>query len=125
MNRTTHRFQFSGRQISDAATREAEQREERVAWWTTEYERAVVEAKEAGVTVREYDVTGGKRAAIGIDTRLTARVDEAYAKRRAHQEKADQYRIEAASYGTQPDRTYELDSDDVMHWRLAGGARDD
>lgn len=124
MNRKTHTFQFKAALIAEGARQEAEYHEKRRAWWSAEYERAVGEAKDATVEVREYEVTGGKRASVEVSSKAAARINEACTKREEHRLAADAFRIEAATYGSQ-DRVYELDADDVMHFRLAGGPRSD
>ena len=122
--RDKHSFQFLGKVIADAANEEFKYHTERAAFWNEEYVKAIAEAKSAGITINEYAVTGGMRADIIIDPSVGGRVNESMGKRQTHQDKADKFRIEAASYGTQPERMYEIDGADVVHWRLAGGARD-
>ena len=103
--RNEHLFQFTGKQISDAAGREASYHANRVIFWKREHRLAIENAKEAGtlqerITVCEYLVT-------------------------EHRKAADELQIEAACYGTQGDRTYELHPDDVIYFRLAGGPREE
>lgn len=123
--RNEHIFQFSGKQISAAAEAEGAYHTARVAWWKDEQEKALAKAKTAGVEVREYDVTGGKRAEIVLDPSVSARLSECVNKIQSHQRSADQFQIEAAAYGTQPARVYDLHPDDVLYFRLAGGKRAD
>jgi hypothetical protein len=122
-NRSSHTFQFSGRAISEAARVESDYRLSRAKWWAGEYEAAVGKAQQAGLRVEKYQITGGTRAQMVIDPTLQARISECESKRSEHQRMGDQLAIEAATYATQPDRMYELNSEDVMHWRLAGGER--
>lgn len=118
--RTDHTFQFTGLQISQAAKNEAEHRLARAAWWDAEYTKAVAKARELGVQVEEYDVTGGKRAQIVINTEVQTRITEAMNKRNDHQKQAERLLIAAQSYGTQKDRAYELDAEDIQFFRLVG-----
>jgi hypothetical protein len=122
--RKEHMFQFTGAKIAGAAAEEAIYHAKRATWWNDEYEKAAVEAKAKGVEVKHYAVTGGTRAQVVFDPTLQGRLDETYSKRAQHQRESDQFKIEAAAYGTQADRVYELDTEDVMHFRLAGGERD-
>ena len=124
MRRSTHTFQFTGEQISKAAEAEYVYHDDRADWWEEAYATAIVDAKAKGVQIREYDVTGGKRADIIIDPSVQGRVTESQMKRQSHRKRADDFQIEAATYGSQSDRMYELDGDDVMHFRLAGGERE-
>jgi hypothetical protein len=131
--RSTHCFAFMGSAIAKAATAEAEYHEQRLAYWKAEYESAVAKAKAAesavakakaaGLQVREYDVTGGKRAEMVIDPALQGRIRESTNKVHSHRIAAEHLRVEASSYATQGDRQYELDGEDVVYFRLAGGPR--
>lgn len=123
--RNKHTFQFSGSQLSKHASFEAEHHAKRAAWWNTEYEKALAHAKELGVQVREYDVTGGKRAEVCLDPSVSTRINEAAQKRMDHQKRAETLALEAEAYDTQKDRVFELDSDDVQHFRLVGGPREE
>lgn len=125
MKRNGHEFQFNGKQIADAATVERDYHRERLAWWQAEQEKATALAKEKGVETREYDVTGGKRVDIILDPNVQTRLTECSNKIYAHRMAADRFQIEAAAYGTQTERVYQLDPDDVIYFRLAGGARAD
>lgn len=121
--RTEHLFQFTGKQISAAAQAEYDYHMARIVFWREEGRKAVLAAKEKGVEVREYPVSGGMRTEMVIDTTLQGRINESAQKVYSHQSSADHFQIEAATYGSQPDRAYELHGDDVIYFRLAGGAR--
>lgn len=98
----------------------------RANWWGEEKDKAVVRAKEAGIEVREYDVTGGKSVEVVIDATVTKRLSECATKIASHQAAADRFQIESSAYGSQPaGREYDLDPSDVVYFRLAGGARGD
>lgn len=125
MKRNEHLFQFDGKQISEAAMAEHDYHTQRFQWWTGEYALAVVKAKAAGVEIREHDVTGGKRAEVVLDPSVSARLSECTNKVASHRAAADRFQIEAAAYGTQPGRSYELQPDDVIYFRLAGSPRTD
>lgn len=125
MNRQTHRFRYLGQQIAEACVAEAEYHDDRIRWWEDERNVAIAACKSAGFTVKEYDITGGKRTEMVVDPTLQRRVDEAISKIAKHQAARDRFRIEAGAYGVQPSREYELDPDDVVYFRLAGGAREE
>lgn len=123
--RKTHSFQFNAKQIAAAAKLEAAYHLERAAWWNAEHEKAMTAARAAGVQVREYQVTGGKRAELMFDPSHADRLTEASNKRKWHQDAADLLEVEAASYATQLEGTvYALDHEDIQHFRLAGGPRE-
>jgi len=124
--RKDHTFRFTAKQITEAAAGEAKHHDARAAWWNGEFEKAAAEAKTKGVDVRHFQVSGGQRAQIVIDTTLQERINEAERKRSDHQQKAERYKVDAAAYASQPEtQDYQLDSDDVMYFRLAGGTRDE
>lgn len=124
--RKEHTFRFTAKQIAEAAGTEAKYHDERAAWWNGEYEKAAVLAKEKGVEIRHYPVTGGNRAQVVVDTTLSNRLEEAARKRSDHQQKAERYKVDSAVYASQPaEEPYQLDGDDVMYFRLAGGQREE
>ena len=125
MKRNEHLFQFNGKQIAEAARGEHEYHERRLDFWKGEQQKAIAIAKEAGVEVNEYDVTGGKRVDVVIDPSVGQRLNECANKIQKHNSAADKFQIEAAAYGTQPERAYELHPDDIVYFRLAGGSRED
>jgi hypothetical protein len=125
MKRHEHLFQFTGKSISEAATAENEYHAGRVAYWKAEQEKAIVAAKAAGFEVKEYDVTGGKQVNVVVNPEVTNRLSVCASKISEHRKAADTFQIEAATYGTQPERSYELQPDDVIYFRLAGGPRSD
>ena len=124
MKRNEHLFQFTGKQISEAAEAEYVYHSGRAAWWKEEQADAIEKAKAVGVEVREYDMTGGKNVQVVLDPTLNSRLTECANKIVSHRAAADRFQIEAATYGTQAERAYELHPDDVVYFRLAGGSRD-
>ena len=125
MKRNEHTFQFTGKQIADAAKAECSYHRERLTYWQVQQETAITDAKTAGVTVQEIAVTGGKRVQMYADQRIQERLSIAGSKIDAHRVAADRFQIEAAAYATQADRAYELHPDDIVYFRLAGGQRED
>ncbi len=124
--RKDHVFRYTAEKIAEAATAEAKYHDERAAWWNGEYEKAAVEAKNKGVEIRHYAVTGGVRPQVTIDPTLSNRLEECARKRTEHQQKAEKYKIEAATYSAQPNTLqYDLDGEDVQYFRLAGGQREE
>lgn len=124
MKRNEHLFQFTGKQIADAAQAEHQYHCGRVDWWKKEQGNAIEKAKAAGVEVREHDITGGKAVSVVLDPSVQSRLLDCSNKINSHRSAADQFQIQAAAYATQADRTYELHPDDIVYFRLAGGPRD-
>lgn len=128
--RSTHLFQFTGKQISDAAQLEHAYHEVRAGWWKDEQQAMIDRAKAIGTTVNvsEWQHSGGKGVAVSASNpeldKINTRLQECGTKIASHQKSADTFRIEADCYGTQPDRVYELEPDDVVYFRLAGGPRE-
>jgi hypothetical protein len=125
MRRNEHVFQFSGEQIAAAARAEHKYHRDRGQWWKSEQERAIAAAKEKGVEVREYDVTGGKSLQIVLDPSLDKRLSVCANKINSHWAAADRFKIEADCYVTQGSRTFELHPDDAVYFRLCGGPREE
>jgi hypothetical protein len=131
MKQAEHLFQFSGRQVSEAAFAERDYHKERLEWWRAEQDAQVgmARALTAVVKVREAEVTGGRRYEVYADItglqEISARLRECGGKIDSHRRMADEYHLKGSAYATQPDRAYELDPADVAYFRLAGGPRDD
>jgi len=123
--RDKHTFQFTAAKISLAANAEYDYHSKRSMDWRVELDKAIDEAKAKGVDIRQYNVTGGKRAEIIIDPSVQIRINLATEKIESHQRKADRFKIEAAAYKTQGDQVYDLNPDDIVYFRLAGGERDE
>ena len=126
--RTKHLFQFRAGEIAEAAETEAEYHNERRAFWTHELETSTARVQEtAGVKVTMVEQTGGPRADVVIDYGDPAaykRMQEAATKIREHQIALERFLSDAKLYVTQGDRTYELDAEDVAHFRLNGSRRE-
>lgn len=129
MKRKEHTFLFSATDIKKAAMDEANYHEERVAYWEDEYDKAVaiVEAT-AKARVEKLAVTGGYTATVVIDYGDPAayeRMRQSFSKINSHREAAEQFRTDERVYGSQDGRQYELDTEDVHHFRLGGEPREE
>ncbi len=126
--RSEHSFQFTAKEIADAAQAEMEYHEGRAAYWQAEMDEAykVVEAT-IGAKIEKQQQTGGWRPVVTVnygDPAAYQRMQAAAAKVQAHQTFAEQYRTDEQLYRTQA-RTYELDTTDVHYYRLGGGRREE
>jgi len=117
--REKHVFQFTGKQISDAAHLQAAYHDAKRKFWESEYQKAVTEAKAKGVEIREVPVTGGKRAEMVLDPHLQQRISECMGKIENHQRLRTRYTIEQEAYQSQSDRTYDLDPEDLVYFHLS------
>lgn len=127
--RTEHLFQFTAYKIASAAAIEAEYHEQRVMYWQTEMDEAYkrVEAT-MSARIQQQPITGGWRADVVVDYGDPAayrRLNEAGNKIHSHREAAERFRTEQQIYETQRERMYDLDTDDVHHYRLGGGPREE
>lgn len=119
--RDKHTFQFTGKQVGDAAARMSAYHVERQEHWQDRYAAAVEKAKTAGVKVIEWEHSNGKDARLEVDGDITRELSLCAQKRDGHKKSAEQFRLEANAYLTQPTRTYELDPGDVVYFKLSGG----
>ena len=109
MQRDEHRFQFSADKIAEAAKKEEDYCEDRILYWEKRQQAAAVEAAKSTVHVKEIAVTGGKSYEIVIDQTPARELSRCADKLRDHRKRADQFRIEAATYASQKERVYDLD----------------
>jgi hypothetical protein len=123
--RHEHLFQFTGAIIAAAAQAEYAYHKDRLQYWNIAMGLAIESAKNAGLKVEEYAVTGGKRVQMVVDPSIQGRLNECGAKIDKHRTAADHFQIEASTYVTQSERSYELQPDDVIYFRLAGNPRED
>lgn len=125
--RSEHTFEFKSADIAKAASSEAEYHEARLDHWQERAEKALVTVKSTiGAKVAEHPVTSGPpQLSVDVDygdPEAWAEYQLAFRKAREHQAAADRYRTDEKLYGTQ-DRVYDLDAEDVHHFRLGGQER--
>lgn len=127
--RSEHTFQFTAQQLEMAASNEAAYHEKRRAHWQERADTAIVTVKETiGAKVVERAVTGGTEMEVVVDygdTEAWREYSTAMRKINRHREEAERYRSDQRVYGTQGERFYELDTDDVHHYRLNGAEREE
>lgn len=116
--KSTHKFTFKANEISLAAIKRANYHDERLRFWKEEQQKAIALAKEAGVEIREHEISGGIDVEVIIDRSISNRLTECSNKIQEHQSLASRLKIEAAAYSTQGERPYELDPDDIVYFRL-------
>lgn len=127
MERQQHRFQFKAEQIADAAKSEAEYHETRIAHWAERRDKALEAVKQTiSAEVTETEVTGGVQASVQVkygDPEAWQEYRLAYSKVQSHASDMDEYLVDEQLYRTQGDRVYDLDTEDVQHFRLGGQVR--
>ena len=127
--RHEHKFQFSAEEIAKAAAEEAQYHEDRTAYWQGVFDKAYAEVeKSIGAKITKQSVTQGEVYNVVVDygdPDAYRRMNLAQSKLETHKEQAERLRTDAKVYGTQGDRTYDLDTSDVHYYRLGGGPRED
>lgn len=127
--RSKHLFNFNADKIAAAAKAEGNYHEERLAYWKLELAKAIEQVKEtAKLIVKEHEVTGGSRLELIIDygdRTAYSRMQESHNKIERHRESAERFKSDSSVYGSQNKRNYDLDADDVHHFRLNGTLREE
>jgi hypothetical protein len=127
--RSEHLFQFVAADIADAAANEADYHEARLTHWEARKRVALAKVKDTiGAKVEEVSVTGGTDVRVVVDYGDPGAWDEFQLSRQKvniHRTAAERFRTDERVYRTQLQRAYELDTDDVHHFRLGGQPRED
>lgn len=127
--RSEHTFQFDAAKIAEAARSEAEYHEDRLGYWRAEYDTAIAQVEETiGAKIVRRQITGGEAVDVAVDygdPDAWQHAQRAFGKIGTHRMAAERYRTDQRVYETQGDRVYELDTDDVHHFRLGGEPRED
>lgn len=127
--RSQHTFEFTAPTIAAAAKDEAEWHEGRLLHWQELRDQAVEIVKQTiGAKVIEREQTNGTYVDVVVDYGDPAAWQEyqkASQKIKDHRAAAERYRSDQRVYETQASRTYELDLEDVHHFRLGGEPREE
>jgi hypothetical protein len=122
MKRLDWQFEYGVEEVMDAARERAAYHRRREDFWTDERQEALTAIQETGVDVREFDVTGGKKAQVVIDPTLSERLNECQAKLATHQDQAEKYEGWTHVLRATVDRgdavTLKLDHEDVRYFGL-------
>ena len=120
MKRDEWLFRYTVADLRSAAKARLAHHRERRQWWDDEYKAAAQKAKEAGVEVREYDVTGGKNAQMVFDPALQGRINECSQKRESHRKRAEEFAQWVAVLESQPGAlTFDVNMDDALFFGVA------
>jgi hypothetical protein len=126
--RTKHLFRFPAAKIAAAAAGEANYHDERLSYWQEELEKATVTVERtASVSVKRLDHSNGWSPQVIVDygdQTAYRRMQEAGSKIQTHIVARDRFKSDAQLYSTQGDRAYDLDAEDVSHFRFNGRIRD-
>ena len=127
--RNEHSFQFSATDIAKAAKEEAQYHEGRIEHWENRYAiSSEIVKRTIGAKVIETLSTGNAKSLTAVidygDKEAWNECNLAFSKIQTHRIAAERYRTDEKLYGTQAERFYYLDSDDVHHFRLGGQERE-
>lgn len=138
--RKKHLFKFTAKQIAEAAAGEQAYHEERLKYWQGELRDSIlIIEKTAKVVIKRLQVSGGERLDLQVDygdRSAYSRMMESQEKIDLHRKAADQYATDYRVYQSQADKfenshsalaspvIYDLDVEDVHHFRLGGEPRD-
>jgi hypothetical protein len=117
--RHTWTFQYESAEVKDAAKEKAEYHRQHQGHWGIEAAAAEAAVKEKGIEVRGVEQTGGRRAEVVLDQPLARALDEAQQKRDSHRKQAEEYESWVAVLEAAPDKTLELEWDDISFFGLA------
>ena len=127
--RKQHTFEFLASDIAEAAASEAEYHRARKTYWEEEYEISVKQVEATiGAKVVKHPSTDGYTVDVIVDygdRDAYTRLQQAFRKINNHREQAELFESDAATYGLQGERFYELSREDVRFYRLGGEPRDD
>lgn len=127
--RAKHTFQFSAGLIAAAAGAEADYHESRLDHWKARADAALVIVKAtAKVKIVDVPVTDGTEVDVVVDygdQEAWREYQRARAKMATHLEAAERFRSDERLYATQGGRIYDLDGQDVHHYRLNDRERED
>lgn len=130
--RGKHLFSFRASEIARAAREAADYHRERAEHWERVLDEATATVERtARIKVTRQEQTGGWLPIVGVeygDPTAYAQMTLAARKIQTHRAAHERFASDATLYGTQTengrDRDYELDADDVAHFRLAGQERE-
>ncbi len=123
--RDKHVFKFTGKEISVAATKEAEHYRAGISYREDEYNTLIDNFREKGGKVLIHEDAKDLRDKIEVvgDENLTNDIDECLSKKDSYRANVVRFEMQAVAYGSQGNLLYDLDSTDVIYFRLAGPSR--
>lgn len=128
-SRSEHKFEFKASEIATAAAEARMYHEERLKHWQARSDDALATVEGTiGAKVVRRQQTNGDAADVIVDygdPDAWREYQLAFGKVRTHRQAAERYQTDERVYGTQGDRPYDLDTDDVHHFHLGGQGREE
>lgn len=118
-NRATWRFPFTVRLVLDAARAQEEHHQARLDHYQEELGATEAAIRATGITLDEYQVTGGAQFQAKVDVGLAAKYQDLRRRRDDHERDRGGYAAWVRALSSRPDTdVLELDVDDVRYFRL-------
>jgi hypothetical protein len=125
MQRDKWEFQYTSKQLLDAAKSKVDFHTARLGVWETRKKQVVEETKEKGLTVEQTEVMGygdamsntrhsGYSPQIMVNAVYQRQLNEAVSKIGEHHQKLSEYESWAEVLSGNKDRTYELNAEDYL-----------
>ena len=96
MNRKDWEFEYTTKQLADAAAIKRDHRQSRVEWWEKQKEAVMAEVKESGLEIQEsmansYNSNAGYAPQLGVKVELQKKLQECHARIQKHLEAVREY----------------------------------
>lgn len=119
--RDTWSFRYKPGDVAQAAQARLEYHQKRLEFWEQERETIKGEIEEAGLQIRERQVTGGVNYEVVADQELQARFNECHRKIDHHNEQVEEYCQWWRVLGNRPkDEEMWLDMEDILYFNPEG-----
>jgi len=110
-------FPYTVEQVYKAANERLLHHQERLAYWEQEREDVRANIESGGISIKEFEVTGGKRLDAQIEPTLLKRLNEAQEKITKHQAQVISYDQWAIALSGRPgDDQLWLDHEDILYF---------
>lgn len=117
-NRLNWTFQYGADVLGEAAKEKREHHEARLLFWETTKAIAEAELRETGISLKDYEVSGGKRIEAIVDQSISNRYNEATERVSSHQFRMDEYARYIRAFAASGSKVFELTVDDMNFFGL-------
>jgi histidinol-phosphate/aromatic aminotransferase/cobyric acid decarboxylase-like protein len=96
MNRKEWEFEYTAKQLADAAVAKRDHRQSRVEWWEKQKDAVMVEVRESGLEIQEsmansYTSNAGHAPQLGVKAELQKKLQECHSRIQKHLEAVREY----------------------------------
>jgi hypothetical protein len=117
-NRLNWTFQYGAEVLGEAAKARQQHHEARLLFWETTKAVAETELRDSGISLRDYEVSGGKRIEAVVDPSLSNRYSEATERVDSHYFKLGEYDRYIRAFAASGSKVFELTIDDMNYFGL-------